>query len=64
MYSNVIRSEEYVGHLKDFIKCNYDIEAISIIPAKRGFYGETVQQIEEYIDGWIEDSINYADNVS
>ena len=23
---------------------------------------ETVQAIEEYIDGWIEDSINYADN--
>ena len=41
MYSNIIRSEEYKHRLINFIKCEYDITAISITPAKRGFYGET-----------------------
>ena len=41
MYSDVVRSDEYKSHLTDFVKYNYGIEAVSINPAKRGFYGET-----------------------
>ena len=35
------RSDEYKNRLLDYIRSEYGIEAISITPAKRGFYGET-----------------------
>jgi len=41
LYSNIVRSGEYKNRLLDFIGCEYGIEAVSITPAKRGFYGET-----------------------
>ena len=41
MYSSIIRTNEYICALSDFIKLEYGIYAHSIIPAKRGFYGET-----------------------
>ena len=41
MYSKIVRSEEYKKTLLDFIKHEYGIEATTITPAKRGFYGET-----------------------
>jgi len=41
LYSNVERSDAYKNHLLNFIKREYDIEAVGITPAKRGFYGET-----------------------
>jgi hypothetical protein len=41
LYSNVERSDAYKNHLINFIKREYDIEAVGITPAKRGFYGET-----------------------
>ena len=41
MYSNVKRSDEYKNRLLDYIRNEYGIEAVSITPAKRGFYGET-----------------------
>jgi hypothetical protein len=41
LYSNVERSEDYKHRLLDFIQAEYSIEPVNIIPAKRGFYGET-----------------------
>ncbi|MCL2127735.1 MAG: aminoglycoside phosphotransferase family protein [Treponema sp.] len=41
MYSNVPRENEYINCLKDFIHEKYNIRTITIIPAKRGYYGET-----------------------
>jgi hypothetical protein len=41
LYSNITRSDEYKQQLLDFIRRKYGIDAISIYPAKRGFYGET-----------------------
>jgi len=41
LYSNITRSDEYKCHLLEFIQAEYGISAISIAPAKRGFYGET-----------------------
>jgi len=41
MYSNVERGDEYISRLRNFIQNEYGITAISITPAKRGFYGET-----------------------
>ena len=41
MYSSIRRSGEYKRRLLDFIQDEYGIEAVSIIPAKRGFFGET-----------------------
>lgn len=41
MYSSIIRTNEYICALSDFIKLEYGIYAHSITPAKRGFYGET-----------------------
>ena len=37
----MVRSEEYKCLLREFIKQEYDIKIVDIIPAKRGFYGET-----------------------
>jgi len=41
LYSNVNRNDEYKNSLLDCIRSKYGIEAMSITPAKRGFYGET-----------------------
>ena len=41
MYSDIVRSDAYIHLLLDFIDREYGIEAAGIIPAKRGFYGET-----------------------
>jgi Ser/Thr protein kinase RdoA (MazF antagonist) len=41
LYSNVERSDAYKTRLLDFIKRDYETEAVGITPAKRGFYGET-----------------------
>ena len=41
MYGKTNRSSEYVNSLLDFIKHEYGIDATSITPAKRGFFGET-----------------------
>ena len=35
------RSETYKEQLCDFIRSEYNIDSVSIAPAKRGFYGET-----------------------
>ncbi|MCL2473321.1 MAG: phosphotransferase [Alphaproteobacteria bacterium] len=40
-YSNIVRSEEYKRDLIGFIKTEYEIETLKLIPASRGFYGET-----------------------
>ena len=41
MYSKVRRSKKYISRLCEFIRVEYQIIAISLTPAKRGFYGET-----------------------
>ncbi|MDR1739819.1 MAG: aminoglycoside phosphotransferase family protein [Bacteroidales bacterium] len=41
MQRNIYRGSEYSDRLREFIYEKYDIRAISIAPAKRGFYGET-----------------------
>ena len=41
MYSSIKRSDKYKRCLIDFIQHEYGINSVSIIPAKRGFYGET-----------------------
>ena len=41
MYSNIIRSGEYKHRLLEFINFKYGVNANVIIPAKRGYYGET-----------------------
>ena len=41
MYSNIHRGDEYVSRLKSFVREEYDIHALGIAPAKRGYYGET-----------------------
>jgi hypothetical protein len=35
------RNEQYITQLTDFIRQKYNLTAVSITPAKRGFYGET-----------------------
>lgn len=41
MYNNNHRDNEYISRLKNVIHKEYNINAIAIIPAKRGYYGET-----------------------
>ncbi len=41
MYSKVLRDEDYIENLKNFVIENYGLEVIKIKKAKRGFYGET-----------------------
>ena len=41
MFSDVIRGDEYLKKLREFILRKYNISTHSLIPAKRGFYGET-----------------------
>ena len=41
MYSNVKRTKDYKNQMQDHIKNFFGIDAVSLIPAKRGFYGET-----------------------
>ena len=41
MYSNVRRSHKYIIRLRDYIYREYQINAISLTPASRGYYGET-----------------------
>ena len=41
MYGNVSRSDEYKRRLIEFIHQEYEISANNIIPAQRGYYGET-----------------------
>ena len=41
MYSSVLRTEGYKHRLLRLIRFEYGIKAVSITPAKRGFYGET-----------------------
>ena len=41
MFSNIKRDGEYLRRLHEFISRNYHINATSITPAKRGYYGET-----------------------
>lgn len=41
MYSNVSRSDVYIGELCCFIRREYGLEPTRIVPAKRGFFGET-----------------------
>lgn len=41
MYSNVQRDAGYISKLIGFIRQEYGIEAAAILPAKRGYYGET-----------------------
>lgn len=46
MYSSVTRTEGYKRRLLDFIRFEYGIKSRSIVPARRGFYGETWQLVE------------------
>lgn len=41
MYGNIKHNAEYINTLLNFIRYHYNIDAISIKPAKRGFFGET-----------------------
>jgi len=41
MYSTVIRNDEYMLRLRNFVNSEYGIEVDTIVAAKRGFYGET-----------------------
>ena len=41
MYNNIYRDSEYINLLKEFINKKYGIDAITITPANRGYYGET-----------------------
>ena len=41
MSNQTIRNESYMQELADFIRKNYNLKVTSLIPAKRGFYGET-----------------------
>jgi hypothetical protein len=41
MYSSVSRNADYIGRLSDFIRQEYQINPDSVMPAKRGYYGET-----------------------
>jgi len=77
LYSSINRTDEYKNRLLNFVQCKYGIEVGSLIPTKRGFYGETwrldaadtsyfltqADTVEEYIDGWIAESFKYADEI-
>jgi len=41
MYSSIIRDEAFIQRLLDFIQANYSVTPAAIIPAKRGYFGET-----------------------
>nr|MDD6336226.1 aminoglycoside phosphotransferase family protein [bacterium] len=41
MMNHILRDQAYINSLKDAIYQQYDITAIEITPAKRGYYGET-----------------------
>ena len=41
VYNKIVRSDEYRNRLLGFIQREYGIGAVSLTPAKRGFYGET-----------------------
>jgi len=41
MYSNIERNSDYINRLSEFISREYQISPVTLIPAKRGFYGET-----------------------
>ncbi|MCL2812127.1 MAG: aminoglycoside phosphotransferase family protein [Clostridia bacterium] len=41
LYSNMPRDDAYKACLMNFIRRAYDLEPISLTPAKRGFFGET-----------------------
>ena len=41
MVNNMQRDDAYINKLKDFIRAQYQLEPLSITPAKRGYYGET-----------------------
>ncbi|MCL2422177.1 MAG: hypothetical protein FWD03_09995, partial [Defluviitaleaceae bacterium] len=41
MYNTIQRDSKYIDELKDFIKKEYLLNAITIMPANRGYYGET-----------------------
>ncbi|MCL2426784.1 MAG: aminoglycoside phosphotransferase family protein [Oscillospiraceae bacterium] len=41
MYSAVVRSDEYMLRLRNFVSGEYGINVDSIVATKRGFYGET-----------------------
>jgi hypothetical protein len=41
MYSNVPRDSEYISRLLDFIRREYRLNPTDIVPAERGYYGET-----------------------
>ena len=40
MYSKVRRGKKYISRLCEFIRVEYQKIPVSLIPAKRGFYGE------------------------
>lgn len=41
MYSNVTRNPTYINHLLTCIRQEYRLDPVSIVSAKRGYYGET-----------------------
>ena len=41
MYSGIIRDDAYKFRLREFIQNEYGIDAVDIVEAKRGFFGET-----------------------
>jgi len=41
MYNNINRDSEYICNLRNFIQRTYQIIPVSLISAKRGYYGET-----------------------
>ena len=51
MYIKTNRNSEYKNTLLDFIKHKYGIDATSITSAKRGFFGEAVIGVFDWIEG-------------
>lgn len=41
MYNNIKRDDKYIAQLRSMISSEYGIHADSIVPAARGYYGET-----------------------
>jgi len=41
MYNTIERDDAYIKQLLGFISSAYNLESISIAPAKRGYFGET-----------------------
>ena len=66
----IAEESEYMGELLEFLSCEYGFDVTEILPAKRGFYGETWDiQTEERryflkIDFWNHHKAGYQSSLS